>query len=176
MTSEKSMVIILFAFLLAFAAALIFLKPAPTSPTTPTFFQIYFSKARGSEMTVEAVNREFKAPLDAVLIERRVKWAIDQLLKGPTQEEEAKGYFTDIPRETTVKKVYSKANEIYVDLSLQFETGGGSSSMLQRVSELQHTIDAVPGLNNPVHLLIEGHKDDTVGGEGLEIPDPFVTK
>ena len=119
---------------------------------------------------------EFKAPLDAVLIERRVKWAIDQLLKGPTAEEKIKGYFTDIPPETTVKKVYSKDNEIYVDLSAHFESGGGSSSILQRVSELQHTIQAVPDLHNPVHLLIEGNKDDTIGGEGLEIPDPLVTK
>jgi spore germination protein GerM len=177
-TPNRWMVPVLILMLGLLVAAFIFIKPGPKpdTPETPTatLFDIYFSQARGSDMVVNPVRRAFKAPLEAVVIERRIKWAVEKLCEGPSPEEAEKGFMNELPTGTTVKKVTAQGDDIYIEMSPEFAESGGANSIQQRVSQLQKTIQAVPGLKNPVHLMIDGKVVTTLGGEGLEVDDPLV--
>jgi hypothetical protein len=93
---------------------------------------------------------------------------MQSLLAGPTAAETAKGISTFIPSGTTLRSVAIEGNEAVVDLSAQFESGGGSLSMQTRVAEVVFTLTALPSVDT-VHFSIEGEPRATLGGEGIVV-------
>jgi hypothetical protein len=141
-------------------------QPVVAEPATTTTGNkpLHFSKLQGSESITESVPRSVpvatnSTPLQAALI---------QLLNGPTAEEKANGYYSEIPQGTRLLNVQENGNTVQVNLSHEFTSGGGSTSMIQRVNELENTIHSVVG-NRTVKIAIEGKPLHVLGGEGLEI-------
>ena len=54
-------------------------------------------------------------------------------------------------------------------------SGGGSESMQVRFRQLRETILTL-AKGRPVYLLIDGEKVKTIGGEGVEVPQPLGKK
>lgn len=104
--------------------------------------------------------------------ENRLNVAVDELLKGPTKAEKRKGISTEIPETTKLIDIVEAHNKTIINLSADFESGGGSQTMDARVIQLTNTvIDATKG--KPVYLKLDGKPVDFVGGEGVEIPKKF---
>ncbi len=80
-----------------------------------------------------------------------------------------------IPKGTKLLSLRTEANGIHVDLSREFETGGGSMSMQARLAEVLNTATSMnPNAN--VWITIEGKKLEALGGEGVEVPQPLTRK
>lgn len=90
-------------------------------------------------------------------------------------EKGSKGAVSTIPKGTKLLSLRAESDGIHVDLSREFETGGGSMSMQARLAEVLNTATSM----NPeaqVWLTIEGKKLETLGGEGVEVPQPLTRK
>jgi hypothetical protein len=97
--------------------------------------------------------------------------ALTALLDGPTEDETATGLSSTIPEGTELLGVEVSEGVAYVDLSREFETGGGSLSMMGRVAQVVYTATRVEGVDS-VRILLDGSPLDVLGGEGLIIDQP----
>jgi spore germination protein GerM len=102
--------------------------------------------------------------------------AVTELFLGPTLEEQEKLELnTEVPEGSRLIKVKEDDKEILIDISSQFMSGGGSESMQVRFRQLRETILTL-AKGRPVYLLIDGEKVKTIGGEGVEVPQPLGSK
>jgi len=153
------------AIVLAAGAALIVKEYSMTKKTS---FYVYFIKNLGGvSYKLEALER--KIPVDR---DNKIQIAVKNLLDGPTKKEKKQGYYTEIPISTKLIGVEKTEKDVVINLSKDFESGGGSTSMIMRLKQLTNTcLDAEKEL--PVYLEIEGKRATTIGGEGLMVPQPL---
>lgn len=99
--------------------------------------------------------------------------AVRELFLGPTIEEQEKlDLWTEIPEGCRLIDVEENDKSVRINISSQFMSGGGSESMQVRFRQLRETsLNLAKG--RPVYLYMDGKKAKTIGGEGLEIPQPF---
>jgi spore germination protein GerM len=99
------------------------------------------------------------------------EFAIAQLLKAPSKWEKSKNFTSEIPSETKILSVRESSNSIMIDLSKDFEYGGGTESTFLRVIQLIKTANA--NTNKPVYLFINGKQVNVIGGDGIMIKQPL---
>ncbi|MDX2255023.1 MAG: GerMN domain-containing protein [Pseudanabaenaceae cyanobacterium bins.39] len=80
-----------------------------------------------------------------------------------------------IPANTKILSVTTKDQEIRINLSKEFTSGGGSASMQGRVIQVLYSVTSLEP-NAKVYLSVEGQPLNYIGGEGLEIPQPMTRK
>ena len=115
----------------------------------------------------KAVKREYDPKVDG----SKIKFAIDSLIMGPKPDEKARGVYSEIPFGTRVISITERSEGIIINLSYEFETGGGTDSIYKRIYQLIKT--AKRNTDRPVYLYIEGHKADVIGGEGIMLNQPL---
>ena len=91
---------------------------------------------------------------------------------GPAAEA---GDTTAIPEGTEVLAVATEDSILEVDLSSEFESGGGSLSMQLRVAQVVYTGTQFEGID-AVRILIDGARRDALGGEGIAIAEPLTRR
>lgn len=96
--------------------------------------------------------------------------ALTALLEGVTDEEAAMGLSSTIPDGTQLLGVEVTDGVALVDLSREFESGGGSLSMMGRVAQIVYTATRFDDVDS-VRFLLEGDPLDVLGGEGLIIDE-----
>jgi hypothetical protein len=97
--------------------------------------------------------------------------ALTALLDGVSEEEATMGLSTAIPEGTSLLGVEVSDGVASVDLSTEFESGGGSFAMMGRVAQVVYTATGFQGVDS-VRFLLEGAQLDVLGGEGLIIDEP----
>ncbi|OGI00158.1 MAG: hypothetical protein A2Y25_00220 [Candidatus Melainabacteria bacterium GWF2_37_15] len=98
--------------------------------------------------------------------------AISELLQGPDENEKKLGYFTEIPKDTKLIKISADEKQVIINLSKEFQAGGGSASMSLRLEQLIKT--ALDSVNQkPVYFELEGEQVKYIGGEGIMVPQPL---
>lgn len=99
--------------------------------------------------------------------------ALKELFLGPTLDErERLKLNSEIPEGVRLVKIKESPHEVEIDISNQFMKGGGSESMQVRFRQLRETaLNLAKG--RPVFLYVDGVKATTIGGEGLEVPQPL---
>ena len=98
-------------------------------------------------------------------------FAIKELISAPTKWEKSKGFTSEIPQGTKILSVREGDGNIMIDLSSEFEAGGGAESTYTRVKQLIKTAKA--NTNIPVYLYINGRQADVIGGEGIMLKQPL---
>jgi germination protein M len=99
--------------------------------------------------------------------------AMRELLAGPDQPELSArpAMYTAIPDGTTLLGI-SIANGIAtVNLSREFESGGGSASMQARVAQVVYTLTQFPTVTG-VRFQLDGVPVTALGGEGIVLDEP----
>lgn len=101
--------------------------------------------------------------------EARITAAMNRLLETPPNQD----LTTTIPRGTKLRSLRIESNNVYVDLSQAFTSGGGSLSMQGRIAQVLYTASSL----NPkaqVYFSVEGKPLTVLGGEGLIIEQPLT--
>ncbi len=96
--------------------------------------------------------------------------AFKNLLEGPTEGSNS----TTIPKGTKLLGLkVDNNNEVHVNLSEEFTSGGGSTSMMGRVGQVVYTATSL-NPNAKVYIEVNGKPLDTLGGEGVVLDQPLT--
>lgn len=99
--------------------------------------------------------------------------AVNELLKGPTASESSNGWGTAIPAGSQLLGIDIANGVATVDLSKEFESGGGSLSARLRLAQLVYTLTEFQTVQS-VALEIEGRPATTFSSEGIVIDGPMT--
>jgi spore germination protein GerM len=137
-----------------------------TEPSSSTVtYQVWFANDEGLFVTYRS---EPSTP--------RVGTAsLESLLEGPDSFEEGYGLRTAIPDGTQLLGLSIDDGIARVDLTSEFETGGGSASMQTRLAQVVFTITQFPSVKGVVFSL-DGEPIDVLGGEGVVIDHPLTRR
>ncbi len=116
---------------------------------------------------LRAVNRTCNAETEVSCF----KYAIKELMSAPSKWEKSKGFTSEIPQGTKVLSVRESSNNVLIDLSSNFESGGGAESTYTRIEQIIKTANANTSL--PAYLYINGKQANVIGGEGIMIKQPL---
>ena len=122
---------------------------------------------RSKENRLDLVPQPFKVA--ATQPNQVLEAAFKTLLTGPTEGTDS----TTIPQGTQLLGLKTENNDVHVNLSEQFTTGGGSTSMMGRVGQVVYTATSL----NPqakVYIEVNGKPLEVLGGEGVELVQPLT--
>src|SRR5919108_1009328 len=97
--------------------------------------------------------------------------ALEALLAGPDDGERAGGVQTQIPVGTQLLSLAVDKGIATVDLTSEYESGGGTASMTMRLAQVVCTVDQFPTVKG-VLFKLDGEAVDVLGGEGIVIDHP----
>lgn len=137
-------------------------NPAPEEATA----QAYLLILEGDRTTLTPI----PVPSSTNDPEQLLASAMQQLLASPPADGDT---FSAIPEETTLRSLEIRTDGIYVDLSSQFTTGGGSAAMQGRLGQILYTATSLEP-DAAVWLSVEGEPLELLGGEGLIVPQPMT--
>jgi len=147
------------------------LGPSPTvansttrSDTTlpaPASLEVWF--ARGEELV--SVRRTHEAT------PRVATAAIEELLDGPTGEERASGFASAIPAGTRLLGISIKSGVATIDLTSEYQSGGGSLSMQVRLGQVVYTLTQFPTVKK-VSFRLDGTPVNVFSSEGIVLSQP----
>ena len=139
-------------------------QPKPLQQTAAQTVQVYWVKEASGKFegvpTKVAVKQADKP--DATL-----QAAFNSLLAGPKDASVS----SEIPQGTKLRSLSVKNDGVYVDLSAEFTSGGGSNSMTGRLGQVIYTATSLKP-NTKVWISVEGKPLELLGGEGLEVAQP----
>ena len=142
---------------------------AATKPLTPSAEQIvkvYWLKDTGGKFQIIPTKIALKETQKPDLA---LQSAFDNLLAGPTDSSAQ----SEIPKGTKIESVKVSSDGIYVDLSKEFTSGGGSTSMIGRLGQVIFTATSLEP-DAPVWISVDGKPLELLGGEGLEVSQPIT--
>ncbi|NEO56930.1 MAG: hypothetical protein F6K54_29975 [Okeania sp. SIO3B5] len=139
--------------------------PQPKAVTEKTVELYWVKDATGEiDLVSSTVKLETADEPEAIL-----KAAFDRLLVGPTNTD----VFSAIPTGTKVQALTVENNGVYIDLSEEFTSGGGSASMMSRLGQVIYTASSLePDVK--VWIFVGGKPLKMLGGEGLEVSQPIT--
>lgn len=96
-----------------------------------------------------------------------------ELIDGPSAADDAliDGISTSVPGETLVLGVDITDGLAIVDLSREFESGGGSFSMFSRLAQVTYTVTQFPTVDE-VEFRLDGRAVQVFSGEGIVLDGP----
>jgi hypothetical protein len=137
-------------------------EPAATEPVAePVTLSVYF--LRGEKIGVAHRHVPARETVETA--------AIEELLGGPRPDEEDAGLHTEIPAGTELNGLEIAAGVATVDLSSEFDDGGGSLTMFGRLAQVVFTLTQFPGVQG-VLLELEGEPVDVFSSEGIGLDGP----
>jgi spore germination protein GerM len=122
---------------------------------------------RSKENRLDLVPQPFKVA--ATQPNQVLEAAFKTLLAGPSEGTDS----TTIPQGTQLLGLKAENNDVHVNLSENFTTGGGSTSMMGRVGQVVYTATSL----NPqakVYIEVIGKLLEVLGGEGVELQQPLT--
>lgn len=102
------------------------------------------------------------------------EYAFKELVTAPSKWEKSKGFTSEIPQGTRLISVRESSGSILIDLSSDFETGGGAESTYMRIKQVIKTANANSSV--PSYLYINGKQANVIGGEGVMLKQPLNDK
>ena len=129
---------------------------------------IYFLALDSSDNVVyKKVQREL--PLN----ENKLEYSIKELIKGPGIVEKSMGAYSEVPQNTKLLKIKQNGDKIVIDLSSDFQYGGGTDSIYSRMMQLIKT-SITNTENKKIYLYLDGKQVNVIGGEGIMITQPLT--
>ncbi|TMJ97162.1 MAG: hypothetical protein E6G67_03215 [Actinobacteria bacterium] len=97
--------------------------------------------------------------------------AVNALLAGPTQGEFSSGFATAIPIDTRLLGVSVSGGVATVDLTSEYESGGGELSMQMRLGQVVFTLTQFPTVK-AVRFELDGQPVSVFSSEGIVLDHP----
>ncbi len=134
---------------------------ADTTLPAPASLEVWF--ARGEELV--SVRRTHEAT------PRVATAAIEELLDGPTRAERASGVDTAIPAGSRLLGISIKDGVATIDLTSEYQSGGGSLSMQVRLGQIVYTLTQFPTVK-AVSFRLDGTPVNVFSSEGIVLSKP----
>jgi spore germination protein GerM len=100
--------------------------------------------------------------------------ALDELLAGPTDDErDGAGLLSSVPIGTELRDLNLVDGLATIDLSSEFESGGGSLSMMSRIAQIVFTATQFENVDR-VEFWLDGAPVESIGGEGIMVDEPLT--
>jgi germination protein M len=128
-------------------------------------YQVWFGDAEGLFVTYRTQERTPRVGTAA----------LEALLEGPDSLEEDYGLRSAVPDGTQLLDLKIADGIARVDLTSEFESGGGSLSMQMRLAQVVYTITQFPTVKG-VLFSLDGEPIDVLGGEGIIIDHPLTRR
>lgn len=128
--------------------------------TETTQIKVYFAKKSFSGCAIDIKSSDLDYFYRTIPKTQAVARAsIEELLKGPTQEENSKGYKTDIPDGTYLKSITITNGEALVDFNGTIENGVTSCGGGMRIWQIRQTLLQFPTIKT-VKFSVDGKTED----------------
>jgi hypothetical protein len=101
--------------------------------------------------------------------------ALEALFAGPDAREQAAAVGSQIPAGTQLLGLTVSDGVATVDLTSEFESGGGSASMNMRIAQVVYTLTQFRTVKG-VLFELDGQRVDVLGGEGVIVDQPVTRK
>jgi hypothetical protein len=160
-------------------------EPEPGGPPTPpTGSTPATTPTPGETPGTETVELEvwFTQDADLFLAHREVpetqavgKAAMEALLDGPNDLEAGVDVISIVPEGTELLGLSIEDGVATVDLSGEYESGGGSASMFARLAQVVYTLTQFPTVDG-VRFELEGEPVEVFSGEGIILEGPQTRK
>jgi hypothetical protein len=137
---------------------------APPAGTTIVRAYFWLGGIQGSDGLV-AVLREVPATKSVATA------AVNAALTGPTSGEKGRSITSSIPAGSQLLGLSIDGGVATVDLSSEFESGGGSASVLTRLGQMVYTLTQFPTVKSVV-FQIEGETRKVFSSEGVVLDKP----
>ena len=135
--------------------------PSTTAVGETTDVTLYFAKGERLEPVTRAVPK----------VTRIGGETVKALVDGPSPQEVAAGLGTAIPAGTRFLDLNIADGVARVDLSREFESGGGTLSVTMRLAQVACTLDQFDTVDG-VRFLLDGKLLDVFSGDGIVIDHP----
>jgi spore germination protein GerM len=99
-------------------------------------------------------------------VEEKIRFSIEHLLKGLTEEEKEKGLTNAVAENAVLLNVNVDGDTVYLDFSEGIERGGGTAMMTERLVQIIFTATQFYPVTK-VKLLINGKSIKYFSGEGI---------
>jgi hypothetical protein len=143
-------------------------KPATTTGKEPTgtvptllSLEVWFTRGDG----LLAVRRTH-SPTPTVATA-----AVNALLDGPTADERANGLTSEVPAGTKLLGIAIRNGVATVDLTSEYQSGGGSRSMQTRLGQVVYTLTQFPTVQK-VRFRLDGTPVNVFSSEGIVLDHP----
>ena len=83
------------------------------------------------------------------------------------------GAYSEVPQNTKLLKIKQNGDKIVIDLSSDFQYGGGTDSIYSRMMQLIKT-SITNTENKKIYLYLDGKQVNVIGGEGIMITQPLT--
>lgn len=142
----------------------------PQEKVSTEYVNVFFitHNAKGEEV-YRAVKREYIPEMNQGT--SKLKLAVRELIKGPSEKEKKKGVYSEIPAGTRLISITEASSRVVINISGDFENGGGTDSLYKRLFQLIKTVKH--NTNLPLYLQLDGKQVDVIGGEGIMITQPL---
>jgi spore germination protein GerM len=140
-------------------------KPPTNQQTQEQTPRVYWLKSTATGFDLVSQPIQIAATQPNQVLEQ----AFQTLLAGPTEGTDS----TTIPPGTKLLGLKRENNEVHVNLSEDFTTGGGSASMIGRIGQVVYTATTLDP-NAKVYIEVDGEQLDVLGGEGVELEQPLT--
>ncbi|MDH5373771.1 MAG: GerMN domain-containing protein [Acidimicrobiia bacterium] len=137
------------------------LDDEPGDPADQLFVELFFVK---EGLSAKSVIRAVDTPDVAAN-------AIRALIEGPTPTEADTELSTSIPADTLLLGLTIEDGLATIDLSREFEVGGGSFNILSRLAQVVYTLTQFPTIEQVVFHL-DGERVEVFSGEGVLLENP----
>ena len=101
--------------------------------------------------------------------------ALQALVDGPTEamSQQVPALMTAIPEGTQFLGISIDGGVATVDLSAEYESGGGSMAMFSRLAQVTYTATRFPSIET-VRIALDGEVVEVFSGEGLVLSEPIT--
>ena len=144
--------------------------PTETTPAEPVSFQVWFAAPDlderlngGGDPKLFPVRRS----AETLAVGRA---ALEDLIAGPTAAD-GERVSSAVPAQTRLLGLNIEDGLATVDLSSEFESGGGSLSMQMRLAQVVFTLTQFPTVDR-VEFRLDGEPVDVFSGEGIVLDEP----
>ncbi len=115
------------------------------------------------------------APIGTRINSESLEKEIEGIIEALKQQPSEAGLSTSFPDSLELRSVTRLGSEVIIDLSTDFEQGGGSALMMARLNQLFYTLTQLEEVTE-VSLFIEGVRVNSFSQQGILIDNPWSRK
>ena len=101
-----------------------------------------------------------------------LKGTLNELIKGPSRNEQKKGVLTAIPDDLRLRSVQVVGKNAVLDFNGAIEENANGEILLTRIDQLVYTATQFDGVESVI-IKVNGRQKKFLGGDGLSVSGPI---